>query len=90
MISSFRALIEKDRKGKLKWYTNPFEYFDEHGSHLVRLIMTASDQAEEIPTKWGGTLRYTRRSIRKYAAGTSKDDLRVSCKAESLGPASLY
>jgi len=49
MISSFRALIEKDRKGKLKWYTNPFEYFDEHGTHLVRLIMTASDQVGGDP-----------------------------------------
>lgn len=53
MISSFRALIEKDRKGKLKWYTDPFKYFDEHGSHLVRLIMTASDQAGGDPHQVG-------------------------------------
>ena len=53
MISSFRALIEKDRKGKLKWYTDPFAYFDEHGSHLVRLIMTASDQVGGDPHQVG-------------------------------------
>jgi hypothetical protein len=53
LISSFRALIEKDRKGKLKWYTDPFAYFDEHGSHLVRLIMTASDQAGGDPHQVG-------------------------------------
>jgi hypothetical protein len=53
MISSFRALIERDRKGKLKWYTDPFKYFDEHGSHLVRLIMTASDQAGGDPHQVG-------------------------------------
>lgn len=53
MISSFRALIEKDRKGKLRWYTDPFEYFDEHGSHLVRLIMTASDQVGGDPHQVG-------------------------------------
>jgi hypothetical protein len=49
MISSFRALLEKDRTGKLKWYTDPFKYFDEHGSHLVRLVMTASDQTGGDP-----------------------------------------
>jgi hypothetical protein len=53
MISSFRALIEKDRKGKLNWYTDPFAYFDEHGSHLVRLIMTASDQSGGDPHQVG-------------------------------------
>jgi hypothetical protein len=53
VISSFRALIEKDRNGKLKWYTDPFEYFDEHGSHLVRLVMTASDQAGGDPHQVG-------------------------------------
>lgn len=53
MISSFRALIEKDRKGKLTWCTDPFKYFDEHGGHLVRLIMTASDQAGGDPHQVG-------------------------------------
>jgi hypothetical protein len=53
LISSFRALIVKDRKGKLKWYTDPFNYFDEHGTHLVRLIMTASDQAGGDPHQVG-------------------------------------
>jgi hypothetical protein len=53
LISSFRALIVNDRKGKLKWYTDPFQYFDEHGSHLVRLIMTASDQAGGDPHQVG-------------------------------------
>jgi hypothetical protein len=53
MISSFRALVEKDRKGMLKWYTDPFKYFDEHGSHLVRLVMTSSDQAGGDPHQVG-------------------------------------
>jgi hypothetical protein len=52
MISSFRALLE-NQKGKLRWYTNPFEYFDEYGSHLVRLVMTASNQAGGDPHQVG-------------------------------------
>lgn len=53
MISSFRALIDKDRRGRFRWYTNPFMYFDEHGSHLVRLVMTASDGADGDPHQVG-------------------------------------
>jgi hypothetical protein len=53
MISSFRALIVRTKKGKLRWYTNPFKYFDDHGSHLVRLIMTASESAGGDPHQVG-------------------------------------
>ncbi len=53
MISSFRALLEKDKTGKFKWYTDPFKYFDEHGPHLIRLVMTASDQAGGDPHQVG-------------------------------------
>ena len=79
MISSFRALIEKDRKGKLRWYTDPFEYFDEHGSHLVRLIMTASDQVGGDPHQVGRdpqvyTSLYS--EVRRwYLEGRFKDEL---------------
>jgi AIPR protein len=79
LVSSFRALIEKDRKGKLKWYTDPFAYFDEHGSHLVRLIMTASDQAGGDPHQVGRdpqvyTSLYS--EVRRwYLEGRFKDEL---------------
>jgi hypothetical protein len=53
LISSLRALIEKDKKGKFRWYTDPFKYFDEHGSHLVRLVMQASDRAGGDPHQVG-------------------------------------
>jgi hypothetical protein len=53
MISSFRALIEKKKKGGFGWQTDPFKYFDEHGAHLVRLIMTASDAAGGDPHQVG-------------------------------------
>jgi len=53
MISSFRALIEKKKKGHLGWQTDPFKYFDEHGNHLVRSIMTASDAAGGDPHQVG-------------------------------------
>jgi hypothetical protein len=53
MISSFRALMEREKSGKLRWYADPFEYFDEHGSHLVRLVMQASDRAGGDPHQVG-------------------------------------
>jgi len=53
VISSFRALLVQNRKGKFGWYTNPFSYFDEHGSHLVKLVMTANDLAGSDPHQVG-------------------------------------
>ena len=44
LISSFRALLE-ERSGKYHWYANPFKFFDKHGTKLVRVIMTANDNA---------------------------------------------
>lgn len=44
LISSFRALLE-EQDGKYDWYTNPFQFFDQHGTKLVRVIMTANDNA---------------------------------------------
>jgi hypothetical protein len=79
LISSFRALLERDRKGKLKWYTDPFAYFDENGSHLVRLVMTASDTAGGDPHQVGRdpqmyTSLYS--EVRRwYLEGRFKDEL---------------
>jgi hypothetical protein len=52
VISSFRALLEE--KGKqYSWYTDPFEYFDQNGSHLVKYVMTANDISGNDPHQVG-------------------------------------
>lgn len=48
VISSLRALLE-EKRGKYAWYTSPFKFFDEHGSRLVKVIMTANDAAGTDP-----------------------------------------
>lgn len=48
LISSFRALLE-EREGKYHWYTHPFQFFDQHGTKLVRVIMTANDNVGDNP-----------------------------------------
>lgn len=54
VMSSFRALLErKNKKQEYDWYTDPFKYFDEHGSHLVKYVMTASDQSGNDPHQVG-------------------------------------
>jgi hypothetical protein len=48
LISSLRALL-REKDGKIEWYTDPFKFFDEHGPKLVKLIMAASDAANNDP-----------------------------------------
>jgi hypothetical protein len=53
VISSFRALLELRTKKQFGWYTDPFKYFNEHGSHLVKYVMTANDQSGNDPHQVG-------------------------------------
>jgi hypothetical protein len=48
VIASLRALLE-EKNGKYHWYTNPFEFFDEHGNRLVKVIMAANDAIGNNP-----------------------------------------
>src|SRR4029077_8016420 len=52
VISSFRALLEQKGR-KYSWYTDPFQYFDQHGSHLVKYVMTANDISGNDPHQVG-------------------------------------
>ncbi len=47
-VASLRALLE-ERDGKFKWYTSPFEFFDMHGSRLVKTVMAANDAIGDNP-----------------------------------------
>lgn len=43
VLSSFRVLLNKnDATGEYEWIRNPFEFFDKHGTKLVREAMRAS------------------------------------------------
>ena len=42
-ISSMRPLLILGEDNQYHWYTNPFEFWDKHGTKLVRMIMTASE-----------------------------------------------
>jgi len=48
VLASLRALLE-ERNGKYIWYTSPFQFFDKHGSKLVKVIMAANDSAGDNP-----------------------------------------
>jgi hypothetical protein len=48
VISSFRALLE-EKGNRFRWYADPFKFFDEHGSKLVKLAMAYSDAANNDP-----------------------------------------
>lgn len=48
LMSSLRALL-REKEGAVEWYTDPFKFFDEHGPKLVKLIMAASDAANNDP-----------------------------------------
>lgn len=52
LMSGFRALLE-EQSGKRYWYSDPFEFFDRHGSKLVRLIMMANDAVGGNPNSIG-------------------------------------
>jgi hypothetical protein len=48
VIASLRALLE-EKNEKYRWYTNPFDFFDEHGSRLVKVVMAANDSIGDNP-----------------------------------------
>jgi hypothetical protein len=58
VISSLRALLE-EHKGKFRWVTNPFTFFDNHGTELVKIVMEASERK-------GGDPHYVGRDPQLY------------------------
>jgi hypothetical protein len=52
VMAGFRALLE-DRNGTRHWQTDPFVFYDKHGNKLVRLLMTANDNAGGNPNQVG-------------------------------------
>ncbi len=52
LIASMRALLE-EKRNKFDWYTSPFKFFDEHGDRLVKIIMSANEQAGDNPHNVG-------------------------------------
>lgn len=58
VISSLRALLE-EHKGKFRWITDPFEFFNEHGTELVKIVMEASERK-------GGDPHYVGRDPQLY------------------------
>jgi hypothetical protein len=58
VISSLRALLE-EHKGKFRWVTDPFKFFDNHGTELVKIVMEASERK-------GGDPHYVGRDPQLY------------------------
>jgi hypothetical protein len=52
LISGFRVLLE-ERDGHFQWLTDPFAFFDDFGTKLVRTIMNASENAGNDPSTMG-------------------------------------
>lgn len=52
LMCGFRALLE-EHDGELRWYADPFRFFDRHGPKLVRLIMAANDSVGNNPNLVG-------------------------------------
>jgi len=48
-ISSLRPLLILGEDNQYYWYTDPFKFWDEHGTRLVRMIMTASENVGYNP-----------------------------------------
>jgi hypothetical protein len=48
VISSLRALLE-EKRNSYGWYTDPFGFFDQHGSKLVKLVMASCDASGGDP-----------------------------------------
>lgn len=42
-ISSLRPLLLPGSDGMFRWYTDPFRFWEEHGTKLVRMVMTQSN-----------------------------------------------
>ncbi|HKC65054.1 MAG TPA: AIPR family protein, partial [Pyrinomonadaceae bacterium] len=52
VLSSLRALLE-EHNGKFRWTINPFTFFDEHGTDLVKIVMDASESKGGDPHSVG-------------------------------------
>ena len=48
-ISSMRPLLILGEDDKYRWYRDPFKFWDEHGTKLVRMIMAASENVGYNP-----------------------------------------
>lgn len=53
LLSSFRALIGENKKGKFEWLTDPFEFLEKYGKDLVGKVMDASDVRGKNPQTVG-------------------------------------
>lgn len=63
LLASFRMLLEwpKAGRGEVKWKTDPFKFFSEHGSELVYFLVERSEELGRNPNAtgkskgvWGG------------------------------------
>lgn len=53
VISAFRILLEEKLDGNYGWIEDPFDFFAEHGSKLVRSVMDASRDANSDAQRVG-------------------------------------
>ncbi|MBC7528161.1 MAG: hypothetical protein H7308_11490 [Chthonomonadaceae bacterium] len=53
VISAFRILLEEKAGGNYGWSEDPFRFFEEHGSKLVRSVMDASRDANSDAQRVG-------------------------------------
>jgi hypothetical protein len=65
LISSFRVLLEQRKNGQFRWLTDPFKFFDQYGSKLVRTVMDTSDN-------YNGNLQNVGRDAQLYRQLTSE------------------
>ena len=55
LLGSFRTLLDWPKAGRaeVRWALNPFEYFDKHGSELVKDIVEQSEELGNNPNATG-------------------------------------
>jgi hypothetical protein len=53
LLSGYRLLLREDDKGEFKWLTDPFKFFDQHGTKFARAIMDISDSFGNNPHSVG-------------------------------------
>ncbi len=44
-MSAFRVLLEEGESGFYRWRSNPFDFFEQHGTDLIREVMDASSNS---------------------------------------------
>lgn len=53
LLSGYRLLLRQDAKGQFRWLTDPFKFFDQHGTKFARAIMDISDSFGNNPHSVG-------------------------------------